>query len=348
MEKQTKQCYYYDCWGDIFMNNNIVNKKRIEWIDILRGIGIIYVVLGHCTGNLILSDYISSFHMQLFFLMSGYLFTIEKYDNFKDFMISKFKSLLVPYIIFATIGVLFQYIFYKINHGTFNIHEIIIGIITGKNIWDFPLWFLLSLFVDCIVFYVLIKHISNLKYIVLIATIISLLGYISPVYINNLWRTKSTIVSIFFLGIGYIVRRKFDLDKLKHTKILMLILISLGIIISIYSNNQVIVSRAQFGNYIIFIVCAIVSISGYLLLSMNLINTKIGDIFKYLGYNSIIILSTHYYILSIINFINEIYNLNMDRILVAVIVLILEIPVIYVINKYLAFMIGKNIRKKVI
>ena len=116
--------------------------------------------------------------------------------------------------------------------------------------------------------------------------------------------------------------------------------------IKVTANNQVIVSRAQFGNYIIFIICSIVSISGYLLLSTNLINTKIGGIFKYFGYNSIIVLSTHYYVLSILNYINYIYRWDMNRTLAAVIVLILEIPIIYVINKYLSFMIGKTIHKK--
>jgi len=44
-----------------------------KWIDRLKGIGIITVVLGH-TGNEFTHHYFFWFHMPLFFIISGYLF----------------------------------------------------------------------------------------------------------------------------------------------------------------------------------------------------------------------------------------------------------------------------------
>ena len=41
-------------------------EKRIEWIDIAKGIGILLVVLGHITKNEVLYEIIYSFHMPLF------------------------------------------------------------------------------------------------------------------------------------------------------------------------------------------------------------------------------------------------------------------------------------------
>ena len=53
-------------------------KKRIEWIDICRGLAIILVIIGHSnleTGMAFnLKSIIYSFHMPLFFVLSGYLF----------------------------------------------------------------------------------------------------------------------------------------------------------------------------------------------------------------------------------------------------------------------------------
>lgn len=46
-----------------------MEKKRLEYIDIARGIGIVLVVLGHCLSQLDggLRTFIYSFHMPLFF-----------------------------------------------------------------------------------------------------------------------------------------------------------------------------------------------------------------------------------------------------------------------------------------
>lgn len=54
-------------------------KKREQWADILKGIGAILVVIGHLVlyeGNA--KVYIYSFHMPLFFFISGYLYHHEK------------------------------------------------------------------------------------------------------------------------------------------------------------------------------------------------------------------------------------------------------------------------------
>lgn len=46
---------------------------RLEWIDVARGIGIIAVVVGHIWTRGPLRDAVYSFHMPLFFLLSGFL-----------------------------------------------------------------------------------------------------------------------------------------------------------------------------------------------------------------------------------------------------------------------------------
>ncbi len=51
------------------------DEKRLDYIDALRGFGIILVVLGHLHfGHNMLHQYIYAFHMPLFFLVSGYLY----------------------------------------------------------------------------------------------------------------------------------------------------------------------------------------------------------------------------------------------------------------------------------
>ena len=70
-----------------------MNTKRLDWIDIAKGIGIILVVLGHTlvpqvreTGFAgFLWIFIYNFHMPLFFFLSGYLFE-------KDFLTTRTKE----------------------------------------------------------------------------------------------------------------------------------------------------------------------------------------------------------------------------------------------------------------
>lgn len=84
-------------------------KKRIEWIDIAKGIGITLVSFGHLRNgdgqsvwlpaldSLIAAIYL--FHMPLFFLLGGMTFSMR--GGFRQFLVRKIKTLLVPYYIFS-------------------------------------------------------------------------------------------------------------------------------------------------------------------------------------------------------------------------------------------------------
>ena len=52
--------------------------KRIEWIDTAKGIGLICVILGHMRVPY-LSTWIYTFHMPLFFFLSGAVFSGRQY-----------------------------------------------------------------------------------------------------------------------------------------------------------------------------------------------------------------------------------------------------------------------------
>ena len=61
--------------------------------DMLKGIGILLVIIGH-TFMKEIGPYIQAFHMPLFFMVAGYFF---KYKAPKNLLTKDFRRLIVPY-----------------------------------------------------------------------------------------------------------------------------------------------------------------------------------------------------------------------------------------------------------
>ncbi|WP_261379745.1 acyltransferase family protein [Bacillus licheniformis] len=81
-------------------------QKRIEWIDVSKGVGIILVVLGHTPTPDWLKTFIFAFHMPLFFFLSGLVYH-DGNMTFTSFLLKKIKTLLLPYFIFSVLAYLF-------------------------------------------------------------------------------------------------------------------------------------------------------------------------------------------------------------------------------------------------
>lgn len=73
---------------------------REIWADNAKAIGIFLMVLGHnALANDGVFDFIYSFHMPLFFILSGY-FSSAKQELFLPYLKKNVKALLVPYVVF--------------------------------------------------------------------------------------------------------------------------------------------------------------------------------------------------------------------------------------------------------
>lgn len=78
-------------------------KKRLEWLDIAKGIGILLVILGHCLDlSRTPCQVIFTFHMPLFLILSGYVYTDR--DPLPVLLRKKARSLLVPFCFYFLLG----------------------------------------------------------------------------------------------------------------------------------------------------------------------------------------------------------------------------------------------------
>ena len=94
---------------------------RDSEIDIIKGITITLMVFGHVfiSGT----EYTHLFHMQVFFIITGYLTKdqyFESFENLKQFTVKKFKSLWLPFVTANLIYLWLNNFFLKINFYTLN------------------------------------------------------------------------------------------------------------------------------------------------------------------------------------------------------------------------------------
>ncbi len=124
--------------------------SRETVFDLLKGIGILFVIIGHSDIGP-LNAFINSFHMPLFFFITGYF--LKKRSISQEIRLCV-QRLLVPYL-FTAFGICVVCISFNIaNHGPFR-EEIIIRFLFGFYGTVFPdwiagtigvLWFILALF----------------------------------------------------------------------------------------------------------------------------------------------------------------------------------------------------------
>ena len=126
------------------MNN--ISKTRIEELDFVKGLAIFLVIMGHAASNLATPMWrlvIYSFHMPVFFLVSGMVMSppeVKERGSLRTFLVKNFKALLVPYIIWAAIYSWFSFKNLALMlYGTF---EILTETHSLTSLWYLPVLFL--------------------------------------------------------------------------------------------------------------------------------------------------------------------------------------------------------------
>jgi fucose 4-O-acetylase-like acetyltransferase len=87
--------------------------ERKIWIDFAKAIGIWLVILGHMPLLPNLKNIIYSFHMPLFFFISGFL---EKNNGIKYAIYNGFQKLIVPYISYNCIFYIYWLVIVFLRH----------------------------------------------------------------------------------------------------------------------------------------------------------------------------------------------------------------------------------------
>lgn len=293
---------------------------RNSTIDIAKGIGILTVVLCH---NWILYDHrgelsrvVFSFHMPLFFFISGLFFKANQ--PFKELIISKANALLKPFFVVLFLVTIANYIF----EPSTNLTKEILGIFyaSGCTITWTPLWFLSHLFSIFIFAWLINKYLlGNLKNNILKAVILLLMLFFGVHYIDFFWNMpikaflfkdliNSTcretiglpfnldiilVTSTFFIA-GHLLAKK--IFEFKFNFLLTILALILFITLHYLFNQTVELNAREYGN---FLICALQIITGiYLVFALSSLCARfawLNRCLSYLGVGSMFILIFHFH-----------------------------------------------------
>lgn len=318
------------------------NNKRIIWLDTAKGIGILLVVFLHLDGLECLmyfnnwGRWIVTFYMVLFFILSGIFF---KNNNLGH----RCKRLLKPYMIFYILTYAF-YVGKTIAKGAPIEWMSFFNPFLGKRdvVVNPPLWFLLALMEMNVIGGFLVRFLSPFCALGT-SIVLSVVAYILGIYkIPNLYYFESALLCLpFFLGAS--VFRFFLLRSYRCW------LGGIGILVSYF---VFLVSPSHYNNislnhigsgYSSFIIVALLASVGLLIISQAIDKLpKINSILNFYGKNSLVVLCTHIPLMVVQPmFMNVITSPILGITLTFITVMIMEIPIIWFVNKYVSFVLGK-------
>ena len=205
--------------------------ERIGWIDFLRGISMILILVFHT--EVYYKEYdVTPYYIYttnaiiLFYFISGYLFCRQGDFQWKKKIKNIVRSLLIPYFIFTT---LFAFPKVLIRQENIDWLESIYNIICGR-----ASWFIVALIVGELIFSALIiKTKGKIAWLSIDAVACLIIYYIIPFNQHNYWQWQDALLAVFFLCIGYIYQRYKDsfhtINKPLYSLLLILILISIKV-----------------------------------------------------------------------------------------------------------------------
>ena len=287
-----------------------MNRSKI--IDIMKAIGIILVVVGHCTNIFFLYKFIYLFHLALFFVISGYLYD-DKYSNKPwDYIGKILKKYLKSYFIYNTILILGRNLFIQIGIldnmlPRYGFNEILCSFLNtfmfiSNEPFSAAMWFFPILALGLIMFNFITSYSSkfnNNKFKELLRFSLIALLTIIGIYLNknnlNIGLHFQTSFAIMpFIYLGQIIK-KYAKKHIKPSILLAIPLLIIIVIITYKTPGQVKLSENNLWNPYLFYTLA--SLMIYIIYTISFYINKYISLFtkilSFIGKNTIIIMCFH-------------------------------------------------------
>lgn len=194
-----------------------INHGRRDWIDIAKGIAILFVILVHVIIPIInpITTHLSSFTIPLFFIVTGLTYNNKKHrQNIRTFLSTRGKQLMIPYI---SLYLLMIALYIPLSAGIdtyLSGGQLLFWFAYGAGPPDASthLWFLQVLFFALAVFAVIDKAVKSLpsksRWVLIIALPVISMAIRSVFYPMLVpWRFSAVLVAVAFIFVGNEIRR---------------------------------------------------------------------------------------------------------------------------------------------
>lgn len=322
------------------------NKNRINWIDYAKAIAIFLVIMGHVSDRNFFTEWVYSFHMPLFFFLSG--ITLKKTEVGISCFIKKLtKRLLIPYFCYS--GVYLAFIVAKVFvlHKNINIAHAFLGVflqIRGTE-YSVGLWFLPLLFLSEIFVYTILNLSKRKQYFAFLMIII--IGFLFANNVNHVlpWGLDVVPISSLFIWIGYTFKSNECCKKNAVMKYKIIVVGFLLINISMCLLNINVIGKGvdmyymRYGNPIYYILASIFGILFIVFICKTWLDHINIFILQFIGQNTLHIYCIHGLIIAIIKEVREkicgtdIVFSVMEQMVIASITLLICLVIILLIKK---------------
>lgn len=351
-----------------------MEKKRIYYLDIAKGLGVVLVILGHVVDLTIPTrQFITSFHMPLFFLLSGMIIqaTGETDRDMGSIVKRKLRSIAVPYFTFSVLSLMVEaaaITFLKNGlWSTFLEHLFSTVCLVGASVF----WFLPALFFSELLFLAVRKRTGRAVCGILMALLAAaaypacsaisraLAGYGEEVWYPYVQLLVNSFFRIFvaagFVAAGYFGTGLFQnlSAKALRSAVFGMLLLVLTAFVSV-RNGITDMNYMVYNNVLLYLVTSLGGSFGILFLSRALEKWHEAwpmRLCMYYGRNSLIVMMTHapFYIMyaaarvayGINNHVLALGQIPLCTVMVLG-VLAVEAVVIEVINRYFPFLVGRS------
>jgi fucose 4-O-acetylase-like acetyltransferase len=272
-------------------------RERDVSIDVLKGIGIVVIVMGHLDASGIggaFVTYLYSFNVALFFIVAGYMWRPKPGIGFWQIAVQKFRQIYVPYTVLFVISLLYGHLIVRFVFGEyvipFELWPTVKSFILASDwlnhvpTFNFALWFLPIFFLASIVF----QLFQMIRPLGIYLPVLALLLFASiplqeaipgrPILAINVLP-----VAVGFMGCGYLLKRWVNVERVPLVGLIVMFAFTLTITYWFPGNVAAIGTLWYFPS-------ALVSFLLYLRLARDLRSSRF---LAYVGENSLIIFGIH-------------------------------------------------------
>lgn len=297
--------------------------KRIVWIDIAKGLGILLVIAGHLfLYDSKISAIIFSFHMPLYFFFAGML----EHDgdlNFSEYLKKGIKKLLLPWAIFFIVGLAVT-LGIPAWRANFNAADTPVAFytLTADYVHVGQIWFLSCLFGVKIFFYFFNKLViksNNMPFIFLSLSGLTIVQMILRLFANTYlpyhilpFQLGSAFIGLVFYVAGYFYKNYRD--ELSKTVRFWNFVVCLALVLYSPHNEHVNIASMDLKNNYFFYIFAFAGI--FLTISASKFIADLSwkwaepgkNLLQYIGKNSMYMFALHSFGLYLWEYLLSVYR----------------------------------------